>query len=364
MPLDSIFLKAVAMCDSPLERGEGVCPLYIFSKHTPTAAQSTRPLSRGEHYLYKLMLIIFVLFSAGAFAQVQKSFKVIPLGVLGGIDESNMSAYMVAPTGSNDYICMDAGTLHYGIEQAVKNKVFTIPADKVLKRYIKDYFISHSHLDHLSGLIINSPDDTAKNIYAFADCINTIKTHYFTWTSWANFANEGEAPTLKKYTYQVLTPGVEVSAANTNMQVTAYPLSHSNLTSTAFLVRSKGDYILYLGDVGPDEIEKSHNMEKLWGVIAPLIKAHQLKAIMIEVSFPNEQPDKTLFGHLTPKWLMSEFNELSKLTGTDALKNLNVVVVHLKPPYSNIVKIKQQLKIGNTLGLNFIYPVQGKELEF
>jgi len=161
--------------------------------------------------------ILSLFISATAFAQSPKSFKVVPLGVLGGVDESNMSAYMIAPTGSNNFICMDAGTLHYGIEQAIKNKVFNIPADEVLKKYIKDYFISHSHLDHVSGLIINSPDDSTKNIYAFADCINTLKTHYFTWTSWANFANEGEAPALKKYTYQVMTPGVEVNAANTEM---------------------------------------------------------------------------------------------------------------------------------------------------
>jgi cAMP phosphodiesterase len=310
------------------------------------------------------LVTLLILLSAATFAQSKKSFKVVPLGVLGGIDESNMSAYMVAPTGSNDYICMDAGTLHYGIEQAVKNKVFNIPADQVLKKYIKGYFISHSHLDHLSGLIINSPDDTAKNIYAFADCINTLETHYFTWTSWANFANEGEAPALKKYTYRVLTPGVEINAANTTLQVKAYPLSHSNLTSTAFLIKSNDSYLLYLGDTGPDEIEKSHNMHLLWEAIAPLIKARQLKGIMIEVSFPNELPDKTLFGHFTPKWLMSEFTELSKLTGTDALKNLNVVITHLKLPYSNIQKIKPQLSEANNLGLNLIYPVQGKELDF
>ena len=308
--------------------------------------------------------VLSLFLSATACAQSLKSFKVVPLGVLGGIDESNMSAYMIAPVGSNNFICMDAGTLHYGIEQAIKNKVFNIPADQVLKKYIKDYFISHSHLDHVSGLIINAPDDSAKNIYAFADCINTLKTHYFTWTSWANFANEGEAPALKKYTYQVMTPGVEVNAANTEMQVTAYPLSHSNLTSTAFLVKSQESYILYLGDVGPDAIEKSHNMQKLWEVIAPLIKTHRLKAIMIETSFPNEQPDKTLFGHFTPKWLMNEFDELSQLTGTIPLKHLNVVIVHLKPPYSKIAQIKQQLKAANNLGLNIIYPEQGKLLEF
>jgi cAMP phosphodiesterase len=311
---------------------------------------------------FKILTLLFL--SCSLLSSAQKSFKVVPLGVLGGIDESNMSAYMVAPVGTNNYVCMDAGTLHYGIEKAMENKTFDIPADQVLKKYIKGYFISHSHLDHISGLIINSPEDTNKNIYAFADCINTIKTHYFTWESWANFANEGEAPILKKYTYKVLAPGVETSIENTLMKVKAFPLSHSNLISTAFLVQSKGDYILYLGDTGPDEIEKSHNFQNLWEVIGPLVNAKKLKAIMIEVSFPNEQPDKTLFGHLTPKWLMVEMEALSKLTGAESLKGLDVVITHLKPPYTSIQKIKQELKVENKLGLNLIYPQQGKMLEF
>jgi cAMP phosphodiesterase len=313
-----------------------------------------------KHKLSIICLLTLLAFTVSA----QKSFKIVPLGVLGGIDESNLSAYMVSPVGSNSYICLDAGTLHYGIEKAITNKVFNIPSDEVLKKYIKGYFISHSHLDHIAGLIINSPDDSAKNIYAFGDCITTIKTHYFTWASWANFANEGEAPILKKYTYKTLIPGVETAIENTSMKVRAFPLSHSNLTSTAFLVQSKDDYLLYLGDTGADEIEKSHNLQNLWEAVAPLIKSGKLKAIMIEVSFPNEQPEKTLFGHLTPKLFMIEMNALSELTGPAALKNLNVVITHLKPPFSSITRIKTQLKAENKLGMNLVYPQQGKPLIF
>src|SRR5471032_1199571 len=123
-------------------------------------------------YPFLVCLSLIISFSASA-----QSFRIVPLGVKGGIDESNLSAYMVAVEGSNDYICLDAGTLHYGIEKAIENKVFNIPAEQVLRRYIKGYLISHAHLDHVSGLIINSPDDTAKTIYAFADCLETIKTH-------------------------------------------------------------------------------------------------------------------------------------------------------------------------------------------
>ena len=95
-----------------------------------------------------------------------------------------------------------------------------------------------------------------------------------------------------------------------------------------------------------------------------LIKSKQLKAIMIEVSFPNEQPDGSLYGHLTPRLLIAEMEKLGQLTGASALKNLNVVITHFKLPVTNITKIKAQLKGENKLGLNLVYPVQGKMMEF
>ena len=137
---------------------------------------------RNRTLLTILFSIVFVT-SVSAQIKPAASFKIVPLGVKGGIDESNLSAYMVAATGTNNYICLDAGTLHYGIEKSISNGVFNIPAEQVLRRYIKGYFISHAHLDHIAGLIINSPDDTAKNIYALASCIKTIQTDYFTWES-------------------------------------------------------------------------------------------------------------------------------------------------------------------------------------
>lgn len=313
-----------------------------------------------------LVIILYILLPLLTLAQSKSNpaFRLVPLGVLGGIDESNLSAYMLAQAGSNNYICLDAGTLHYGIQKAVTNKVFTIPGDKVLKQYIKGYFISHAHLDHIAGLIINSPEDSTKNVYGLQSTIETIKTHYFTWESWANFADQGETPALKKYHYQVLVPGTETAIENTDLKVQAFPLSHSNLTSTAYLVNSNNHYILYLGDTGPDAIEKSNNLQSLWQAIAPLVKSKKLKAILIEVSFPDEQPDKTLFGHLTPRWLMAEMDKLAALTSSDELKGLNIVVTHLKPPVSSITKIKAQLKIANKLRLNLIYPAQGRALNF
>jgi len=290
------------------------------------------------------------------------SFQVVPLGVKGGLDESNLSAYMLAPANSNNYICLDAGTLRTGIRQAVTNKVFRATTDEVLKKYIKGYLISHAHLDHLAGLIINSTDDSTKIIYALPDCIEQIQKNYFNWQSWPNFGNTGAGLALKKYAYKPLNAnGAETAIQNTDLQVQAFPLSHGDAyQSAAFLIRNKEDYVLYLGDTGPDAVEKKQNLQNIWQKISPLVKANKLKGIFIEVSYPDEQPDKLLFGHLTPHWLMREMETLHSFTGKGNLNSLNVIITHIKPADKDEEKVKAQLKAQNKLKLNLIFPEQGK----
>ncbi len=293
------------------------------------------------------------------------SFNVVPLGVKGGLDESNLSAYLIAPEGSSNYICFDAGTLHYGIKKAVENKVFNTSAEQVLKKYVKGYLISHAHLDHVAGLIINSPEDSTKNIYGLPKVLNVLRDKYFTWDSWANFANEGEKPALKKYIYTYLEENKEVSLSGTEMTVRAFTLSHSNpYQSTAFLVKSNDSYALYLGDTGEDDIENSDKLQVLCQQVAPLIKEHRLKAIFLEVSFPNKQPDNLLFGHLTPALFMKELFKLSQLTGKSTLRDVSFIVTHIKPSGNNEQKIRVELERENTLHLKLIYPQQGKLLKF
>jgi 3',5'-cyclic-nucleotide phosphodiesterase len=235
----------------------------------------------------------------------------------------------------------------------------------VLRKNIKGYLISHPHLDHLAGMIINSPDDSAKNIYGLDFCLDVLKDKYFTWKSWANFANEGDQPALGKYHYSLLTPGAETPLQNTSMQVTAFALSHATPSqSTAFLVRHNESYVLYLGDTGADSVEHSDKMHQLWQQVAPLLKAKKLKALFIEVSFSNEQPDKQLFGHLTPHWLMQELQDLASLSGTAALNNFPVVITHIKPGGNREQMIRSQLKAYNPLHVKLIFPEQAKLLLF
>lgn len=304
--------------------------------------------------------LILLLIATQLLAQ-KPVFNVVPLGVYGGLDEKNLSAYLVAPVRTNDYICLDAGTLHAGIEKAVASSAFTVSPSQVLRKYIKGYFISHAHLDHVSGLIINSPADSSKTVYATKKCMEMMENHYFNGETWANFGDEGPGFQIKKYHFQTLDPGKETLITNTSMTVTAFPLSHINpFESTAFLIQNEENYILYLGDTGPDSVEKSDKLSLLWQAVAPLIQQKKLKGIFIEVSFPNEQPDTALFGHLTPKHLMTELHKLEDLAGKGVLKDFKIIITHLKPPSKKIAAIKKQLKTSNDLEVQLIFPKQGK----
>jgi len=292
-----------------------------------------------------------------------QSFTVLPLGVKGGNDEGNLSCYALAAHGTNQYVCLDAGTVRAGIQKSIELGTLHGDPNEIIRASIKGYLISHPHLDHVEGLVINSTDDSAKPIYGLPFCLDIIKEKYFNWKNWANFANEGDKPTLNKYHYVTLFSDQETFLENTDMAVKGFPLSHGNpYQSTAFLVRHNDAYILYLGDTGADSIEKSDNLRRLWQVAGPLIKSKKLKAIFIEVSFPNEQPADKLFGHLTPKLFMQEMQELQQVSGD--LRGFTVVATHRKPIGDREEKIKQQLLDSNTPHLNIIFPEQGKMLQF
>ena len=313
------------------------------------------------------IIIGFFIFisSIGLSAQsISSGFTIIPLGVKGGLDEANLSSYMVAAKGSSNYICLDAGTINTGLQKAVNNKLFTeSSAEEVQKNKIKAYFISHAHLDHVAGLILNSPNDSPKNIYGFSSVIEIMKNNYFTAKSWANFGSEGNKPILNKYTYNYLTPGKEIEIPNTELHVTPYILSHVNpYESSAFLVRNQNSYLLYLGDTGADEVEKSNQLALLWKAVADKVIAHTLKAIFIEVSFDNAIPDKALYGHLTPRLLMQEMKVLNKLSNGQ-LPKVPIYITHIKPCATCEITIKNDIALSNTEGLTIKYVEQGKAIQ-
>jgi len=312
-----------------------------------------------------------------ALACAADGLDVVVLGGLGGIQDGNLSAYMIHPHGDRRAVTCDAGTLVNGLrvadEKGTLNDV-TVPADSTLSRVgvvltsdIKGYLVSHAHLDHVAGLLIASPDDSKKPIYALASVNSALVDTYFNWQAWPNFADRGKAPQLKKYALQDLKPGAATPLQDTAMTVTAYPLSHGGVESTAFLIESAGDGVLCFGDSGPDSVEKSTRMRDVWSAVADKVRQRRLKAILIEASYTSDRPDNLLFGHLTPKWIMKSLHELDEMAGGKALKDLPVVVTHIKYSLTREQPQKQmqaELDAQNDLGVRFLLPQQGTRWHF
>jgi 3',5'-cyclic-nucleotide phosphodiesterase len=306
-----------------------------------------------------------------------QGFDVIVLGALGGIQDGNLSSYLIRPHGDRNAIACDAGSLVNGLKVAQDKGVFrdvTVPEGStdsiighVLKNDIKGYLISHAHLDHVQGLVIASPDDSNKIIYSLPSVSAEIEQTYFNWKAWPNMLDRGLQPQLKKYHLEDLKPGEAKELTGTRMTVTPFPLNHGGAESTAFLIESGGDAILCFGDTGPDEVQRTSNMQNIWKAIADKVKQQKLKAIILETSYTSDRPDHLLFGHMTPKWVHKTLRLLDQEAGGDALKGLPVVVSHIKYSLTDEqpqVAIRQELDAGNDLGVQFVIPEQGTLYHF
>ena len=124
---------------------------------------------------------------------------------------------------------------------------------------------------------------------------------------------------------------------------------------------------VYFGDTGPDAVEKQGKLDAIWTYLAGQKQQKLLRGIIIETSFVNARPHNLLFGHLTPELLIQELRSFAKKIGGEApLKNLNVIISHvkytLKQQQDPRTLIKQQLDKGNNLGVEFIMATQGQRI--
>ena len=309
----------------------------------------------------------------------QHDFSIVALGVNGGVIDGNLNAYLIRDTHDQNYLSLDAGSLLPGIIKGIEknsfNSLSVMPdntldaAGVILQHHIKGYFISHAHLDHIAGLIISSTDDKKKPIYALPSVIDIITTHYFNWKAWPNFTDKGHGFRLSQYSLQALESNKFYPVAETSLSIQLWPLSHDHYESSMALLRNNQDhYFAYFGDTGPDLIEKANNLETIWKMLGKKIAQGKLKGMIIEVSYPNGTPDKQLYGHLTPDWLITELKVLEKYSGDAGIKNLNIIISHIKPSLHKGIyrrhQIMQQLTQANTMGVNFHFLEQGQQITF
>ncbi|KAF2642033.1 hypothetical protein P280DRAFT_397167 [Massarina eburnea CBS 473.64] len=285
----------------------------------------------------------------------------------------------------------------------------------VVREHVSTYLITHPHLDHVSGFVINTAafhnTSRPKRLAALPFTVNAIKTHIFNNIVWPNLTDEDGGVGL--VTFQRLaeggnialgegrgrgyievcdglsvrgfkvshghcmrgpshvhrgsipngpeTPGIGIHRASTHhtldhtmpmadgrdqrslsfslpgQSAPGTPLfagnvgepsrSGSNPTSvnecvidsTAYFIRTESTphtptkEVLMFGDVEPDSISLSPRTAHVWAEAAPKIAAGTLAGIFIECSYTNVQTDAVLYGHLAPRHLLAELQNLAEM---------------------------------------------------
>ena len=290
-------------------------------------------------------------------------------------------------------------------------------AAHVMREYVSTYLITHPHLDHLSGLVINTAalqnTSRPKRVAALPFTVDAMKRHLFNDVIWPNLTDEDGGVGL--VTFQRLQDGGNIALGEgfssgyieicDGLSVRGFTVSHGHcmkgpghvhrgsngdlrelgppqrqasqvfnlsssasqqqkdgpgppnetrslsfsipsqpttptffsagsaaavrqqqqpcvVDSSAYFIRASpsGREVLIFGDVEPDSVSLVPRNVQIWSEAAPKIAAGLLRAIFIECSYNDGQSDAMLYGHLAPRHLIQELQNLAELV-TEARKD-------------------------------------------
>ncbi len=252
--------------------------------------------------------------------------KLKVVGCFGGSTKGrNLTCFLL-----NDSIALDAGSLARGLTIKEQLKV-------------KHVIISHSHMDHNCGLPFFSINvfgaiDEPVCVYGTRPVLTSLRKHMFNDVLWPDFTR---LPNRRRPTLRFIEIHDGRSFQVEKLSIT--PVAVNHLTPTVgFLVERGRSAIIWTSDTGPTDL--------VWEMAN---RTKNLKAIITETSFPNEEENLArASGHLTPELLE---RELQKVT-----RRVRVFISHLKPGHR--VQIAKQLR---ALGLQRLELLnQGKTYRF
>lgn len=194
------------------------------------------------------------------------------------------------------------------------------------QRKIQAILVSHAHMDHVRDLATIADNRCQQGgppleIVGTPATLRSLKKHFFNDHLWPDFSKieTKMGPTI---TYKEIRP--EKAAEVAGLKVMPILVTHT-IETAGFIVEGPKGSIAYSGDTGPTE--------RFWEV---LNARDDLRALLMEVSFPNEQADLArVSGHHTPSTLK---DELKKLTNH---QELPILLYHIKPVFQ--AKVEKQL---------------------
>jgi cAMP phosphodiesterase len=218
----------------------------------------------------------------------------------------------------DDRIAIDGGSIGFALR----------PGEIGTVRHI---IVTHSHADHTASLpiyvaeafnVLNSPII----IYGSSDVISALRKHVFNDDVWPNFENiqlsDGSGPTVE---FRELQARQKLNIAG--IEVTPIPVNHL-IPTFGLLVQNETAAVIFTSD--------TYTTDEIWLAGREI---DQLKAVFVDVSFPNEMGELAeVSKHLTPALLADDLKKLDR--------DVAVYAVHIKPTNRDEV-IKQ---IGELTG--------------
>lgn len=225
--------------------------------------------------------------------------KIRVLGAFGGEGlGQRASAFLV-----NDRILVDGGTV---------TGALTVPEQLVIEHAL----VSHSHMDHVSGLAYLAEtlaccgSERPVTLTSLEPIVGALRLAVFNNVIWPDFAEiPREAPVIK---YRTLIEDVEQRVGD--VWVTPVAVCHT-VPAAGFIVHDGASGLIYSGDTGPTEA--------LWRAARGL---RGLRAVILECAFPNRLGALAeVARHMTPDLIR---RELVKLPA-----DVPVLVFHVKPQF-------------------------------
>ena len=217
-----------------------------------------------------------------------------------------------------DRVALDAGAITSSLSLEEQQRIEAV-------------VISHAHMDHVRDLATIADNRCQQGgptlrIVGTPATVKALREHFFNDRLWPDFS---KIPTPGGPTIEFVAINPEIRTEIGGVHITPIMVNHT-IETAAFVVEQDGHSLTYSGDTGPTE--------RLWEVVNG---RPNLGALVMEVSFPNEQGDLArISGHHTPETLATE---LGKLEGH---ADLPILLFHIKPVFQATVE-KQLARIKN-----------------
>ncbi|KAJ7236721.1 cyclic-AMP phosphodiesterase [Mycena haematopus] len=260
-------------------------------------------------------------------------FDLVVVGEGGGPDETNLSAYLLKPSGAaweDGIVALEAGSGQGTVQRLLQQDPHLFnTSDQPSARtkpysaaeiysLVRCFLISHAHLDHVNSLVLSagSLGGPRKRLCGAKQTLADLES-VFADRIWPNLASWNEDDDDHKLLYTLLGMNDAYEPLIPNVSVRSFPISHGhnvggNYDSTAFFIRydPTGLEFLFFGDLEPDTLSHTPQTINVWRAAAPQIPA-SLSTIFIECSWPSSRSDDMLYGHLKPEHLVHELEVLA-----------------------------------------------------